>query len=75
MNLHGQNLIGFNTLSQGDTSYQGVNPASQEELGTNFMDATEAETDRAALQAVSGGTWGGCAFAAETNDSKASKEV
>ena len=47
MNLHGQNLIGFNTSSQGDTSYQGVDPASQKELDTNFADATEAEINRA----------------------------
>ena len=58
MNLHGQNLIGFSTSNQGDTSYRGVDPARDEELGTNFVDATHAEIDRAArLAAEAFGTY------------------
>ena len=52
MTLHGQNLIGFSTSNQGETSYQGVNPARKEALGTDFVDAAEREIDQAAQLAA-----------------------
>ena len=48
MQLQGFNLIGFHTSGQGGTSFQGVDPATGQELGTMYRDATETEIERAA---------------------------
>lgn len=52
MHLHGQNFIGFSRSGQGNATYQGVDPATSQELGTVFVDATETELDRAAQLAA-----------------------
>lgn len=52
MELHGQNLIGFNTSNQGDAPYQAVDPKRGAKLGTTFRDATETEINRAAQLAA-----------------------
>lgn len=52
MDLHGRNLIGFSSSSRGDATYRGIDPTKGEALGTTFVDATEAETERAAQLAA-----------------------
>ena len=52
MELHGQNLIGYSTSNQGDTSYQAVDPARDETLETRYVDATESELNQAAQLAA-----------------------
>jgi len=47
MPLHGKNLIGHALGAQGERTFQAVDPATGEKLGTSFHDATPAEADRA----------------------------
>ncbi len=47
MTLHGKNLIGPGTSAEGSDTFRGRNPATGEELPTDFHEATFAEVDRA----------------------------
>jgi len=52
MELHGENLIGFATSSEGSALVRGVSPTNGETLEPGFHEATEGEVDRAARSAA-----------------------
>lgn len=52
MQLHGKNIIGNALSSAGDSIFQGVNPATSENLETFFSEAIEAEINQAAALAA-----------------------
>ena len=47
MELHGGNILGADVSKSASTTFRAVNPATAEELPTDFHEATQAEADRA----------------------------
>ncbi|MCW9706071.1 aldehyde dehydrogenase (NADP(+)) [Fodinibius salsisoli] len=51
MELTGQNFVGNSRSEEGSTTFQGINPASDEKLDPVYTEATKAEVDQAVEQA------------------------